>query len=375
MTHPAPQSTAPKAWWQFSLSQQIMIGLVLGTFLGWWLNGLPAASKATWVDWLVLIRDTFLHLIKAMIAPLVFASVVQGIAGTGDMKKVGRIGGKALLYFEIVTTAALAVGLLVVNFTKPGAGVKLTAAAGSLGAAVQTKPLTFFETILHAFPTSIIDAMAKNDVLQVVVFAVLFAMAVIAAGERGKPILVFCDSLTQVMFQFAGIIMKFAPWGVGGAIAVTVGAQGPEALLNLAKLVLSLYAALWAVPFGASFAIFAAHDNFGQDPGQWVAYVAGEALRDKVWAALGLAPGAQLSPRVVSLVFAYLVCEVIETPRIAATVFLTPVLKRALLARRSAAAAGAAGTGPAADVPTGAATGAAGAGVSAAAHRDKEPLR
>jgi proton glutamate symport protein len=243
-SHSAPASTAPKAWWQFSLSQQIMLGLVLGTFLGWWLNGLPAASKGTWVNWLVLIRDTFLHLIKAMIAPLVFASVVQGIAGTGDMKKVGRIGGKALLYFEIVTTAALAVGLFVVNFVKPGAGVKLTVSAGALGTAVQIKPLTFFETILHAFPTSIIDAMAKNDVLQVVVFAVLFAMAVIAAGERGKPILVFCDSLTQVMFQFAGIIMKFAPWGVGGAIAVTVGAQGPEALLNLAKLVLSLYGAL-----------------------------------------------------------------------------------------------------------------------------------
>ncbi len=256
-THPAPAASAPKAWWQFSLSQQIMLGLVLGTFLGWWLNvhytvaGLGEAeakavlaSKKTWVDWLVLIRDTFLHLIKAMIAPLVFASVVQGIAGTGDMKKVGRIGGKALLYFEIVTTAALAVGLLVVNVVKPGVGVKLTVSAGALGAAVQNKPLTFFETILHAFPTSIIDAMAKNDVLQVVIFACLFAMAVIAAGERGKPILTFCDSLTQVMFQFAGIIMKFAPWGVGGAIAVTVGAQGPEALLNLAKLVLSLYAAL-----------------------------------------------------------------------------------------------------------------------------------
>ena len=242
--HPVPAAVAPKAWWRFTLTQQIMIGLVLGTLLGWWLNGLPEASKATWVDWMVLIRDTFLHLIKAMIAPLVFASVVQGIAGTGDMKKVGRIGAKALIYFEVVTTAALFVGLLVVNVVKPGVGVKLTTAAGALGAAVQTKPLTFFETVLHAFPTSIIDAMARNDVLQVVIFAVLFAMAVIAAGERGKPILTFCDSLTQVMFQFAGIIMKFAPYGVGAAIAVTVGAQGLGALANLAKLVLSLYGAL-----------------------------------------------------------------------------------------------------------------------------------
>ena len=239
-----PVTTAPKAWWHLSQTKQILLGLILGTLLGWWMNGWTPVAKVHWNEWLVLGRDTFLHLIKAMIAPLVFASVVQGIAGTGDMKKVGRIGAKALFYFEIVTTAALAVGLLVVNFAKPGVGVKLTVAASALGATVQNKPLTFFETVLHAFPTSFIDAMAKNDVLQIVIFACLFAMAVIAAGDSGKPILQFCDSLTQVMFKFAGIIMLFAPIGVGAAIAVTVAAQGPEALLNLGKLVLSLYAAL-----------------------------------------------------------------------------------------------------------------------------------
>lgn len=213
-----------------------MIGLVVGCLLGW--------LQPTWAVKTEIIRDIFLHLIKVMIAPLVFASVVQGIAGTGDLKKVGRIGAKALLYFEVVTTAALAVGLLVVNVIKPGQGVVLAGSVGALGAAVQTKPLTFLETVLHMFPTSVIDAMARGDVLQIVVFAVIFAMAVIAAGDAGKPILVWCDALTQVMFKFAGIIMKFAPYGVGAAIAVTVGHQGLGVLLSLGKLVFTLYLAL-----------------------------------------------------------------------------------------------------------------------------------
>jgi proton glutamate symport protein len=220
-----------------------MVGLVVGAFAGWYMNT-NRTETAGWDEWLRLVREIFLHLIKAMIAPLVFASVVQGIAGTGDMKKVGRLGAKALLYFEIVTTAALAVGLFVVNTVGPGVGVKLTEKASVLGAAVNTKPLTLTETILHSFPTSLMDAMARNDVLQVVVFACIFALAVIAAGEFGKPVLQFCDSLTQVMFKFAGLVMLVAPYGVGAAIALTVGAQGASALLVLGKLVLTLYAAL-----------------------------------------------------------------------------------------------------------------------------------
>ena len=234
---------APRAWWRITLTQQILLGLVVGALVGWFMNT-HRADTAAWGDWLKLVREIFLHLIKAMIAPLVFASVVQGIAGTGDMKKVGRIGAKSLLYFEIVTTAALAVGLLVVNVVGPGVGVQLTEKASALGASVQVKPLTLIETILHAFPTSLLDAMARNDVLQVVIFSCIFAMGVIAAGEAGKPVLQFCDSLTQVMFKFAGIIMLLAPFGVGAAIAVTVGAQGASALLVLGKLVLTLYAAL-----------------------------------------------------------------------------------------------------------------------------------
>jgi proton glutamate symport protein len=208
------------------------------------MHGLPATQAAKWDEWVKLVRDVFLHLVKAMIAPLVFASVVQGIAGQGDIKRVGRIGAKALIYFEVVTTLALFVGLAVVNFVQPGAGVKLPGSAAALGASVANKPLTLAETILHSAPTSLIDAMARNDVLQVVVFACIFAVAVISAGDAGKPVLAFCDSLTQVMFKFAGIVMKLAPFGVGAAIAVTVGHQGLDVLVNLGKLVLTLYAAL-----------------------------------------------------------------------------------------------------------------------------------
>jgi proton glutamate symport protein len=231
----------PRRWYEFSLTQQIMAGLGVGVLLGWWMNGLPAAAQQDWDTWLKVVRDVFLHLIKVMIAPLIFASVVQGFAGAGDMKKARRIGFKALVYFEVVTSFALLVGLVVVNFVKPGAGVILPPDQSTAGLA---KPLTLAETILHAFPTSLMDAMARNDVLQVVCFAVLFAMAVIAAGAAGKPVLDFFGSLTAVMFKFAGIIMKFAPFGVGAAIAVTVGDQGLGAVLTLGKLVLTLYSAL-----------------------------------------------------------------------------------------------------------------------------------
>jgi proton glutamate symport protein len=246
LSHPADSAPVkPKRWYHLSQTKQILIGLVVGILIGLWMAEMPPEMKAKWNDWMILVREIFLHLVKALIAPLVFASLVQGIAGSGDMKKVGRIGGKALLYFEIVTTAALAVGLLMVNLVKPGQGVVIAGvSADALGAAAKTKPLTFFETILHTFPTSLFDSLARNDVLQVVCFSVIFAMAVIAAGDAGKPVLTFCESLTQVMFKFAGIIMKFAPYGVAAAIAITVGAQGLSSLISLGKLVLTLYAAL-----------------------------------------------------------------------------------------------------------------------------------
>ena len=235
--------SAPRKWYQFSLTQQIMLGLVIGVLVGWWMSELTDPARQSWDGALVVVRDVFLHLIKAMIAPLIFASVVQGFAGAGEMKKSLRIGAKSLIYFEIVTSLALVVGLFMVNTLKPGAGVVLVEQAGQSTAGL-AKPQTLAEIIVHMFPVSLFDAMARNDVLQVVVFAVIFAMAVIAAGEAGKPVFNFFASLTQVMFKFAGLIMKFAPFGVGAAIAVTVGHQGLGSLITLGKLVFTLYGAL-----------------------------------------------------------------------------------------------------------------------------------
>lgn len=240
------------------MTQQIVVALALGTLVGWWLNthyapanaseaqrAVLAAHKKAWLEWITLPRDVFIHLIKAMIAPLIFGSVVQGIAGTGDIKKVGRMGAKSLVYFEVVTTAALVIGLFMVNSLKPGVGIVLAGAdVGALGAAATSAPPTLVQVLLHVFPTSVIDAMARGDVLQIVAFSVLFALAVIAAGEAGRPILLWCEALTKVMFKFAGIVMIMTPLGVGAAIAVTVGHQGIGVLLNLSKLVLTLYLAL-----------------------------------------------------------------------------------------------------------------------------------
>jgi proton glutamate symport protein len=179
-----------------------------------------------------------------MVAPLVFASLVQGIAGHEDMKKVGRIGIKSLVYFEILSGLALVVGLFLVNVIQPGAGVTLVGDTSKLSSIAQAKPHNVVETILHIFPTSVIQAMSEGDVLQIAAFSVIFAIAVSLAGEAGKPILEWCGALRDVMFKFAGVIMVFAPFGVCGAIMITVGEQGIGVLLGLAKLVGTLYFAL-----------------------------------------------------------------------------------------------------------------------------------
>ncbi len=228
--------TEQKKWWHLSLTKQIFLGLIVGILAGWLA---PQFSSQ-----LSFVRDIFLSLIKSIIAPLVFATIVIGIAGGGDLKKVGRMGAKALLYFEIVTTIALFLGLAVVNIIRPGDGITLQGDPGLLGKIAENHPKTLIETIIHVFPSSIIESMAKGDVLQIVAFSILFAMAVTAIGSKGKPIIEFCESLAQVMFTFTGFIMKFAPFGVGAAMAVTISHQGLHILSNLGLLVISLYAAL-----------------------------------------------------------------------------------------------------------------------------------
>ncbi len=214
-----------------------MIGLVAGGAIGW--------LRPDWGNAVYFLRDIFINLIKSIIAPLVFSTIVVGIAGAGALRKVGRMGVKALVYFEIVTTAALFIGLVVVNFTKPGVGVALAPASTDVVKTIaQNHPKTLIETLVHVFPSSVIESMARGDVLQIVVFAVLFAMAVSAIGEKGKPIIRAMESLAQVMFKFTNYVMMFAPIGVGAAMAHTIGTQGLGVLMNLGKLIGSLYLAL-----------------------------------------------------------------------------------------------------------------------------------
>ena len=232
---PSPAAGTRAIRWP-TLTQQIMIGFAAGCLLGWLA---PAFAVKT-----EFLRDIFLNLIKSLIAPLVFSSVVAGIAGGGSAKTVGRIGLKALIYFEVATTLALGVGLVVVNVVEPGRGVLIQQAATGLATLPSAHPATLSETMVHAFPASVVASMANGDVLQTVVFAVIFGLAVVAAGERAQPVVTLCSAVANVMFKFTDIIMRFAPIGVGAAIAATVGRQGPGMLGHLAILVGTLYIAL-----------------------------------------------------------------------------------------------------------------------------------
>lgn len=308
---------------KISLTWKIMIGLALGIFFGWLIRELDSQSAdhsvlgldvQTILAFVRSLSTLFLNLVKSIIAPLIFATLVIGIAGTGDIKQVGRMGIKALIYFEIVTTLALFIGLAAVNIVRPGEGVSLADAvkkekdfdkadwaaraksltkeandatlradellaqspadparaaeaneqaqlaaqksAAALDAITKgltagdppAKPQTFGEIIAHLSPTSIIKAMAEGDVLQIVVFSVLFALAVVSIGKKADAVVKWCESLADIMFRFTEFVMKFAPVGVGAAMAYTIGhnEQGLRVLWNLGLLVLTLYGALLA---------------------------------------------------------------------------------------------------------------------------------
>ena len=238
-----------RPWYVPSLTTQILIGLVVGGLLGY--------LSPKWGNNVYFLRDIFLNLIKSIIAPLIFSTLVVGIAGGGDLKQVGRMGAKTLLYFEIVTTAALFIGLGIVNLTRPGAGVVL-AGGSDISTLVKTQPQGFRDLLVHIFPSSVIDSMVRGDVLQIVAFTVLFAMAVSAMGPRAAPILRGCEALSQVMFKFTNYVMMFAPVGVGAAMAHTIATNGLQVLVNLGKLIGSLYLALFVLVvlvFGAAMII------------------------------------------------------------------------------------------------------------------------
>lgn len=221
-----------------SLTTFILVSMVVGAEVG---HDFPSFAVNLRVLSLV-----FLRLIKTIIAPLLFGTLVVGIAGHSDLKKVGRMGVKALVYFELVTTAALFIGLAAINISKAGVGIKLPPAA-------QVEPLpapqkqTATDVLVHVFPENIAKSIAEGQVLQVVVFSILFAIALSLIGEsKRRPLLSFAESLTETMFKFTNIVMLFAPVGVGAAIAYTVGHMGLGILVNLLKLLATLYAALTA---------------------------------------------------------------------------------------------------------------------------------
>ena len=230
---------------RISQTQWVVIAMILGVAIGWRFPDAPNTTGFRATD-LQVLSNIFLRMIKSLVAPLLFGTLVVGVAGHGDdMKRVGKLALRSIFYFEIVTTMALAVGLIAVNIVKPGVGVNLAGATATTGAQLATTTPTFGAVLEHTVPTSFIDAAARNEALQITFFSILFAVALSQVQGPAKTLMLsFCDSLTEVMFKVTGFVMKFAPIGIGGAIAATVGKSGIGVLKNLAALVFTLYGAL-----------------------------------------------------------------------------------------------------------------------------------
>lgn len=220
-----------------SLTQWIIVSMVVGTLVGW---AFPETSQQ-----LKPFSTIFLRMIKSLIAPLIFATLVVGIAGHGDdMRRVARLGVKSLVYFEVVTTLALFIGLAVVNVTRPGDGVVLSAPPTE-GEQLAKRTQTLGDFLNHVVPESVVESAVRNEVLQIVFWSILFAVALTQLRGRSKEVMLTgLESLAEVMFKFTGLVMKYAPIGIGAAIAVTVGHSGLGVLKNLGLLIVTLYIAL-----------------------------------------------------------------------------------------------------------------------------------
>jgi Na+/H+-dicarboxylate symporter len=212
---PAPAPPAPLPWYRSS-TLYIFVGLALGVVLG---GFLPSDAHPTAYNLFRFLSKAFIALIKGLIVPLLFSTIIVGIAQTGDLKAVGRIGAKALLYFEIVTTFALGIGLAIGNILRPGDHLPLDMSNSGLELA---KPLSGWDTAMHLFPSNVVEHAAKGDILPVVVFATLFGISLTRVGERGKPLLAFFETISQTMFKYTDMIMRLTPLGVFGAMAYNV---------------------------------------------------------------------------------------------------------------------------------------------------------
>jgi proton glutamate symport protein len=231
------------AWMSRSLTAWIFAGMLVGAEIGYDLKFLGDATRIKVAGNFQVLSTIFLRLIKTIVAPLIFGTLVVGIAGHSNLRQVGRMGIKALVYFEVITTLALFIGLAAINIS--GAGVGMKPQTSTTAALPSAPPEKATDIILKIFPENIAKSVAEGQVLQVVVFSILFAIALAMVSEdKRRPMLAFCESLSETMFKFTNIVMYFAPLAVMGAMAYTVGTMGLEVLKNLFALLATLYAAL-----------------------------------------------------------------------------------------------------------------------------------
>ncbi|MHC2628808.1 Na+/H+-dicarboxylate symporter [Bradyrhizobium liaoningense] len=234
-TSGATTATQKKPFYRV-LYVQVLAAIVLGVIVGWlW----PDLGKN---DWIKAMGDGFVKLIKMAIAPIIFCTVVSGIAHISEVKKVGRVAVKALIYFEIVSTFALALGLIVANVLRPGSGFQgQSNAAAVAGYAKQASEMKSVDFVLHIIPDTVVGAFAQGEILQVLLFAILFGFALMGLGERAHTVRSFVDDVAHAMFGVISIVVKVAPIGAFGAMAYTIGRYGPQALGNLAGLIATFY--------------------------------------------------------------------------------------------------------------------------------------
>ena len=288
MTTPKIETRSPKkSGFIHSLYFQVIVGIVIGVALGAFYPALGAQMKP--------LGDAFIKLIKMLIAPIIFLTVVTGIAGVGDMKKLGRVGLKALLYFEVVSTLALVIGLSVVEIFKPGVGINATPESLDAGATAQyiqqARELSFVDHLMKIIPDSVVGAFTGGEILQVLFVAVLFGIALVIFGEKGKPLVRVFDSLSHVFFGIISIIMRFAPIGAFGAMAFTVGKFGIGTLRQLGWMMLCVYltavffvfVVLGAIAYFHKFSIF-----------KFLAYI-----KEEIFIVLGTSSSESVLPRMM----------------------------------------------------------------------------